>query len=346
MLLTSLAVDQLLHALPTAGFTYLVGPWAADVVRHGPGPVTVARIDFPAFTRRPKGSLVAPYALLGRTAAHLRKTRYDAAVIFRPDDWWGALLALAAGIPVRLGMRLPQTEPLLTHALSPMPAEHATAQTRRLADYAIATLGGTPLASPTGRPIFRLTLQEQTVAGQLLESLGLAERRPIALQPSAGAPLKSWPVERWARVADELVRDGAAVLLVGGPDDRHLLGAVQAAMGQPAAPLLTGQPLAVTAAIFARCALLVGLDGGAAHLAAALGTPTVRLYGPADPITFGPWPAHPTQRVLLAAGLACAPCGALEQPPCGATSLPACMLALEPRHVVVAARQALADNES
>jgi len=345
VLLTSPAVDQLRRALPAVHVTYLVGPWAAEVARHGPGPATLASLDFPAFTRRTKRSLLAPYALLWREAARLRLAHYDAAVVFRPDDWWGALLVLAAGIPVRLGIRVPETEPLLTHALPPAAAgEHAAALALRLADLACQTLSGAQPSRPPDGPIFRLTAAERGAADRLLAPLDLGARGVVAVQPSAGAPLKSWPVERWAAVADDLAGSGAAVLLVGGPGDASLLLAIAAAMRAAPTALLSGQPLGVTAAVFARCALVVGLDGGAAHVAAAVGTPTVRLYGPADPRQFGPWPPAASQRLLVADGLACVPCGCLERPPCGATTLPACLLAHDPRTVALAARRALSQR--
>jgi ADP-heptose:LPS heptosyltransferase len=97
--------------------------------------------------------------------------------------------------------------------------------------------------------------------------------------------------------------------------------------------LQSGQTLAVSAAIYERCRVLVAPDSGAAHLAAAVGTPSVRLYGPASASVYGPWPARSDQRVLVTDALACVPCGNLESPPCGALSSPACMLALGPAEV-------------
>jgi heptosyltransferase I len=88
--------------------------------------------------------------------------------------------------------------------------------------------------------------------------------------------------------------------------------------------------------------VVVGLDSGAAHLAAAVGTPTVRLYGPASSAVFGPWPARADQRVLLTRAFTCAPCGYLEAPPCGATTLPACLLALNVDDVLKAIELQLA----
>src|SRR5205823_8434035 len=117
------------------------------------------------------------------------------------------------------------------------------------------------------------------------------------------------------------------VLLAGAPIDGPLLSAIQGRMAHRV-PSASGQSLEVSAAIYERCALLVTVDGGAGHLAAAVGTPTVRLYGPAPPDVFGPWPPRPDQRVLITHKLECVPCGHLESPPCGARERPACMLAL------------------
>jgi heptosyltransferase-2/heptosyltransferase-3 len=164
-------------------------------------------------------------------------------------------------------------------------------------------------------------------------------RRVVAIQASAGAALKSWPLDRWAAVADRLAEDDSAVLLTGAPADAALLREIAKQMTYPPAAVLCGQSLDVSAAIFERCALLVGLDGGAAHLAAAVGTPTTRLYGPASPAIYGPWPPNaPNQHVVITEKLACVPCGYLESPPCGARSLPACLLAIDVDEVVELAR--------
>jgi heptosyltransferase-2/heptosyltransferase-3 len=341
VLLASPAVALLGASLPGAEFTYLVGPWSVDLARHGPLGDTVRTLEFPGFTRRPKGSLLQPYVLLWRAARQLRARRHDAAVIFRPDHWWGALLALAAGIPVRLGHDRPEPRPLLSHAISVPQGLHAAEQALALARAAVAALGGTPRESVDGRPLFRVLPEEEAAAERFFVQHGLGARPVVALQPSAGAPLKSWPPERWAAVADGLTRGGADVLLSGGPEDGPLLAEVRAHMAAPPAAVLCAQPLGMVGAVLRRCALVCGPDGGVLHLAAALGVPTVRLYGPAPPQVFGPWPPRTDQRVLITGSLACVPCGRLVDPPCGAGRLPACMLALTVEEVLGAAREVL-----
>jgi ADP-heptose:LPS heptosyltransferase len=183
---------------------------------------------------------------------------------------------------------------------------------------------------------------EQAAAARLLAERTLGTDRPlVAIQPSSGAALKTWPLAWWAALADRLRTAAFDVVLLGAPEDRTLLAHIQALQAQPV-PALAGHSLGVSAALYARCALVVGVDGGGPHLAAAMGTPTVRLYGPASPLQYGPWPPRDDQRVLMTRALTCVPCGDLENPPCGATHLPACMLALGVDEVVAAATDLVA----
>ena len=333
VLLSAPAVARLRSSLPAAELTYLVGPWSAEAARYGPPVDRLLTLAFPGFTRRPNTNLLAPYVLLARTAAGLRRQRFDLAIVLRPDHWWGALLAQAAGVPYRVGTRTPETEALLTHARTPQPGEHWAAQALGVATLALEVLGQPVVDAPM--TAFRVPEAAHADARRLLDGHGLdGARRLVGVQPSAGAILKSWPTVRWAALVDTVADElQAAVLLIGAPADAALLGAIaRCARSRPA--VQTGQSLGVSAALYARCRVLVAPDSGAAHLAAAVGTPTVRLYGPAAARVYGPWPARPDQRVLVTEQLACVPCGHLEAPPCGATTSPACLLAISPADVL------------
>ena len=341
VLLTSPPWRCCARACPGAHLTYLVGPWSAEVARGGPPVDSLRVLAFPGFTRQANPNVLAPYALLLREANRLRRERYDVAVVFRPDHWWGALLALVAGIPVRVGGATPETTPFLTHARPTLAGEHAAATALELARLALQAFD-TPAAPEVVDPEFTVSEASRAAAQEFWARHSLNGKRVVAVQPSAGAALKSWPVDRWARVADGLIERGTAVLLVGGPDDGPVLAAIQAHMARAPAAVACGQALGVSAAMYQRCVLLVGPDGGQAHLAAAVGVPTVRLYGPASSVVFGPWPSRAAvHRVLVTDQLACVPCGHLEAPPCGATTLPACMLALGVEDVLNAASKQL-----
>ena len=325
VLLGAEAVALLRASLPRARITYLVGPWAAEAARAGPRVDEIRTLDFPGFTRRPKANFVAPYVTLARAALRLRRERYDVAVVLRPDHWWGALLALTAGVPLRVGTDTAETKPLLTHAYTSRGA-HASQHALAVARTAIAAAHAEP-ADVDRAPQFTVEHAAMATAAELWRANTLEERSVVGIHPSAGAPLKSWPSSRWAALADALAAEGIAVVLIGAPEDRPLLASIQEAMSS-CAPILSGQSLQVSAALYARCTVLASVDSGAGHLAAAVGTPTVRLYGPAPATIFGPWPPTPAQHVLLSDALACVPCGDLQSPPCGAQATPACMLAL------------------
>ena len=121
--------------------------------------------------------------------------------------------------------------------------------------------------------------------------------RPVALHPGSGGEHKVWPAERWAAVIRSLrEKHGRDVLLIGGEADAEARRAL-APFDLPAAWNL---PLPQLAAVLERCALFAGHDSGISHLAAAVGAPTLALFGPTSP---GIWsPLGPRVRIVSSAG--------------------------------------------
>jgi ADP-heptose:LPS heptosyltransferase len=134
-------------------------------------------------------------------------------------------------------------------------------------------------------------------------------------------------------------------VLTGGLDERARVEQIAARVEPRPATLVGETTIGQLAALFSRCGLVVGGDSGPLHLAAAVGTPTVRLYGPTDVREFGPWPPG-SKQIALAAGLPCQPCRNLVAPPCGAAETPACMQALTPDAVLAAAGNLLLAGRS
>jgi ADP-heptose:LPS heptosyltransferase len=343
VLLTSPAVSLLTASLPSAAITYLVGPWSVAAARAGPPVGAVHTLTFPGFTRQANRTVAHPYLLLAREASRLRRQHFDLAIVARPDHWWGALLVASAGIPVRVGVDTPETRPFLTHALTGRTDQHAAERALDLVRLALRSVGVRPAPVEPG-VTFRLNVDALQRADVFWRDHGLEEKQVVALQPAAGALLKSWPVTRWALLGDSLRARGYTVLLIGAPSDATLLETIHARMAPDASGvcLAHGQPLDVSAAMYRRTTVLVAPDSGAAHLAAAVGVPTVRLYGPASASRYGPWPAGADQHVLSSDRLSCVPCGHLEAPPCRAISVPACMLALDAAAVLNVVEQVTA----
>jgi ADP-heptose:LPS heptosyltransferase len=129
----------------------------------------------------------------------------------------------------------------------------------------------------------------------------LARPGAVVLHPGAASEARRWPVERWGRVAAALRADGAEVLVTGGPGEEERATAVCRAGGLGHHGRMAGRTdLAALASIVAEAGVVVCGDTGVAHLATALGTPSVLLFGPTSPARWGPPPERPWHRVLWA----------------------------------------------
>jgi ADP-heptose:LPS heptosyltransferase len=379
LLLATPVLAALRQRLPKARVTALVGPWSRMVLQRNPDLDLLLTCPFPGFERRPKdegrrkkdegrailhvlssfvfrlSSLVMPYLLLIHYALLLRAGRYDLAIIGRDDHWWGAALALLAGVPLRIGYAVPECRPFLTSALPWNPRDHVTAQglaliesvargslsvVRDLQPSAVpvqlsaAADAGEQAAQPTTNPQssipnpqfsarFDPSQDDITWADTWIAAQGLADAPLVLLHPGTGGSAKLWFADHWAAVADALQAAGARLVLTGGPDELALVTEVAGHM-QSAALMLAGQTsVGQLAALMRWATLVLGVDSGPLHLAAAQGIRTLHLYGPGDPGRFGPW-GERARHVVLRAELWCSPCGEFAACPRG-LARPECM---------------------
>ena len=322
--------------------TVSAGPWSADVLRHGPLPESVETFPYPGFTRARPRSLLSPYVALLAEARRLRRRQFDMAVILRFDHWWGGLLAFAAGIPVRIGYA---TDPLARFLNVALPYEGRRHEVERNLALAELALGECGAEAPAGKPFpalrYDVTPAEREGATALLAAAGVpAGERIVALHVGAGAPVKQWPAERFAHLGDALAGRGVAVVLTGGPAELSLAWQVAAGMMAEPAVLAGRTTLPQLAAVLSHCDAAVGADSGPLHLAAAVGTPTLHLFGPADPALFGPWSDAPAHHRVLMADCPLAPCNRLDYT---ADELPAhrCMETIQVAEVLQATLELL-----
>lgn len=352
VLLCTPALRLLRQQHPSAHITLLVGPWSSVIVERNPDIDCLLTLPFPGFERttatddsRPLSRLLArlrPYGLLLRFALLLRPARYDTALLLRDDHWWGAALALLAGIPRRVGYATPETGPLLNHALPWNPTDHVTVQGLRLVAALAAPKVGDDTAPNSdvfftrNKETFPLSFAaapaDHAWAAEWLRQHVPPGERLIILHPGTGGAAKLWLPERWASVGAALLREpGTRLLLTGGPGEIALVEEIAARIGQQRAQpnaspvlMLAGQTsVGQLAALLARAALVLGVDSGPLHLAVSQGTPTIHLFGPGNAARFGPW-GTPTRHVVVQAGLWCSPCGVFAACP-RQTDPPECM---------------------
>lgn len=282
------ALGALRAGFPQARLT-VVGPWAWLLAGQGVADVALA----------------APSRRSGRwrLARALAGDRPALAVVL-PSSFEAACWARLTGAARRVGFDTDARGALLTDRVPrPSPRLH------QVEEYlALAQAAGAEPRDP--EPRWRLPEDpgQEAAARAALEEAGLAEgARIVGLHlGSAGGPAKQWSAPGWARLARRLAARGSSPVLLGAPLDRAVEAQVQQAAGRPPLPSLVGRDApAMLPWLLSRLAALVSGDTGVAHLAAALGVPTVTLFGPTDPGLSAP--RGPAARILHP-GAPCAPC--------------------------------------
>jgi ADP-heptose:LPS heptosyltransferase len=168
-------------------------------------------------------------------------------------------------------------------------------------------------------------------------------RPAIGVHVSGGRESKQWHLDRFASVARRLAEErGATIVLTGSAADRSMVDAVRAQLAGVSVVDLAGTlDLVALAGLLSELDLFVTSDTGPMHVASAVGTPIVALFGPADPRRYGP--RSPNQRIIRV-DLWCSPCGQVRLPPERCRGhVPDCMDGIQVDAVVAAARELL-DN--
>ena len=114
------------------------------------------------------------------------------------------------------------------------------------------------------------------------------ERRLVAIHPGSGSPSKCWPAENFGVLIDQLNESGYRPLITFGPADNMIRRRLLPGIESRGVLVIEDRSLAEVAALYARCRAMIGNDLGMTHLAAAVGTPVIALFGPTDPAVWGP----------------------------------------------------------
>jgi lipopolysaccharide heptosyltransferase II len=314
VLLTTPAIRALRATRPHAELHALVGTWAAPILEPYRELDALITLEFPGFTRTPNTDWTHAYRLALVTARRLRLLTYSAAVVFRPDHWWGAMVAKLAGIPLRIGYATTDTAQFLSHQLPPYEA-HAVLQNLRLVERWTGEL--TRAQIDYRYPV--LDEHRDFIAHYLAGAAVAPSQSLVVIHVGSGARVKNWLPEKWASVADTLTEQlDAQVILVGSGAEAADARAIAERMRLPAVIAAGETTLPQLAALLERAGVVLGADSGPMHLAAAVGAPTVALYGPADPNEFGTWGsavggAPPSEKHFsLTSSIPCRPCRVLD----------------------------------
>ncbi len=161
------------------------------------------------------------------------------------------------------------------------------ASRRHVSRHLLETLA--PLGPvPVGLPLVRLMASEEARAwaSVWLGERGLRPGEAVVLHPGAGSPAKAWP--GFPGLARRLRTAGRPILVTAGPADAAHLARLVTDAGVAEARIARGLPLDRLAALLGKARAFVGNDSGPSHLAAAVGCPTLALFGPTDPAVWSP----------------------------------------------------------
>lgn len=175
--------------------------------------------------------------------------------------------------------------------------------------------------------------------GALMAEHRLADRGFVHLHPASRWSFKCWPADRVGALCDRLAARGLPLVLTCAPDakERELVAAVRAAAHVPLVDLSGQLSLKELAALTARARLFVGVDSAPMHIAAAMGTPVVAIFGPSGDREWGPW--HTESRVVASLSHDCRPCG---QDGCNGSKISECLTTLPVAQVLAACEELLA----
>jgi heptosyltransferase II len=260
-------------------------------------------------------------------AERLSAEGYGSALVM-PKTWKSALAPYLAGIPQRTGL-FGEARFVLLNDL-----RFAGNKLPRMVDECASLALPSGAKFPAEWPVPELKVPPVEVAAWRNKHGFAAHDRPaVALAPGAVGPAKRWPATAYAALSRKLLADGCDVWVLGGPGEKSL---AQQIVAESQARDLTDTDLRQAILALAAATAAVSNDSGLLHVAAAIGTPTVGIFGPTSPWHWAP--LNPLVAALQAKiELPCRPC---HKPVCR-FGHHRCMTAIEPDEVLAAARRAL-----
>lgn len=268
VLLSTVVIENLRRHFPDAHIAFLAEQLSREVLEGNE-----ALNDLLIFNPKQESGL----SLLRR----VRSRRYD--LVF---DLFGnprsALVAFASGAMYRVGFPFGWRRHCYNILVTPRGGEvHNT-------EFNLDALRRVGIPIESKQVQFPLSSEAEQFAGEFFFGMGLKEKLVIAINPGGGWSTKRWEPENFARLGDAMAEEfGAEVLIAWGPGEQDVAQQIARSMNRKAI-LFPESSLKQLGAILKRCSLLVTNDSGPMHIASAVGTPVVAIFGPTNPDLQGP----------------------------------------------------------
>jgi len=333
------ALNCLRQHFPEAHITWLIEEAAVDIVQGHPA------LDRVLIARRKEwirmwrqGQRLAALQQALRFAQTVRDTRYDLLIDFQnllKSSIWVALAHAKRKIGYGRGMDHSEMSYVFLNEKIP-----AVSMDQHAVDRELQLLRSIKIDCKD--VVFDLPISNgsRQSALDLLRINGAASGRPlVAINPMTTWPTKHWQDEKFALLADRLVDEGNTVVFTGGENDRQAIGNICAMMRHEASNLAGQTSLKELAALYGLANALVTTDTGPMHIAAAVGTPVVALFGPTAPWRTGP---YGDKNRVIRLTLSCSPCLKRDCP----LGTRACMKQIMVEDVVAAVKPLLSAPEN
>jgi heptosyltransferase-2 len=310
------ALEAVRENFPSSIITVIASPWVTPLLEHHPA---VDQI----ITFRKGGGAFTGLGELIRVIRLIRKQKFDLAILFQ-NAFEAALLAYLGGVIYRLGYKKDGRGFLLTHGV---PRTDELLKVHQV-KYYLSILGAMGWEATGQDPSLYVAQEYLEDARTLIESKGIAQSDLLVGLSPGGifGKAKRWPPERFARIGDWAIeRWGARVLLMGTGSEVAICEAVNSSMTHRPINLCGRTSLGEAMGLITLCNFFVTNDSGLMHVAAALGIPTVAIFGSTDPVATGP---RGTKARVVKHDIECAPC---LKPECPRDFR--CMLSIEPDEV-------------
>ncbi|MBT9138315.1 lipopolysaccharide heptosyltransferase II [candidate division NPL-UPA2 bacterium Unc8] len=290
------ALHLLRKSFPSASITALAKEWVAPALKANPD---IDRI----IVMTEKESY---FELAGKIAVN----KFETGILF-PNSFSSALLFRLARIPKRIGYSTNGRSLLLTQRIKrPLnfKKEHQVFYYLQLIEKYLSITGNFRSNQEMVKLIWNITEEEKVGADELLRGANISsQKRLIGINPGAAhGPAKRWFPERFAEVSDELVQKyDARIAIFGSPDERKTAISIAEMMKFKPLNFAGKTNLRQLAAIISRCQLFVTNDTGNMHIAAAVGTPVVTIFGPTDSRRTAP---RGNGHIIVQKKIRCSPC--------------------------------------
>jgi predicted lipopolysaccharide heptosyltransferase III len=278
VLLSTPVLTALRGRYPTARLTMAVNRGTEDMIKWNPDLNEVLVVD--------RGGI----AVQLRALQQVRQGGFDC-VIDLTDGDRSAILTGFSGAPIRIGFNDEHRwRGRLYTTIVPSPSAVVHRVERDL-----AALTPLRIEPKSAQLVLHTSQDDEEAAERLLRDVDVMEpdgkmRKPVVvLHPGARYWFKAWPAVRFAELADRLTKGcDCDVLVAGGPDDLETINAIRTQAKSSLVVMAGRATLLQFAAVLKRSAVFIGNDNGAMHIAAAVGTPVVGLFGPSNPTEWGP----------------------------------------------------------